>query len=75
MPFKDKHPAIKVMIDQSSTALFGRPTSGALALGICVSCGEEASFFHSVIAKAEYAISGLCERCQDEIFNDVEQEQ
>ena len=75
MPFKDKHPAIKVMIDQSSTALYGRPTSGALALGICVSCGEEASFFHSVIAKAEYAISGLCERCQDEIFNDVEQEQ
>ena len=69
MPFKDKHPAIKVMIDQSSTALFGRPTSGALALGICVSCGEEASFFHSVISKAEYAISGLCERCQDEIFN------
>ena len=75
MPFKDKHPAIKVMIDQSSTALYGRPTSGALALGICVSCGEEASFVHSVIAKAEYAISGLCERCQDEIFNDVEQEQ
>ena len=74
MPFKDKHPAIKVMVDQSSTALFGRPTSGALALGICVSCGEEASSFHSVISKAEYQISGLCERCQDEIFN-VTQEQ
>ena len=74
MPFKDKHPAIKVMIDQSSTALYGRPTSGALALGICVSCGEEASFFHSVIAKAEYQISGLCERCQDEIFNTTQEQ-
>ena len=75
MPFQDKHPALQFMIDQSSTALYGRPTSGALALGICVSCTEDASVFHSEIAKREYKISGLCERCQAEIFNDVTQEQ
>ena len=75
MSFQDKHPALQFMIDQSSTAPYGRPTSGALALGICVSCAEDASSFHSEIAKREYQISGLCERCQDEIFNDVTQEQ
>ena len=75
MPFQDKHPAIQFMIDQSSTALYGRPTSGALALNICVSCAEEASTFNSEVSKREYQISGLCQRCQDEIFNDVEQEQ
>ena len=75
MPFQDKHPALQFMIDQSSTALYGRPTSGALALNICVSCTEDASVFHSEIGKREYQISGLCERCQAEIFNDVEQEQ
>ena len=75
MPFEDKHPAIKFLIDQNATAIYGRPTSGALALGICVSCAEDASSFHSEIAKREYKISGLCERCQDEIFNDVTQEQ
>jgi len=75
MPFQDKHPAIKFMIDQSSTALYGRPTSGALALNICVSCTEDASSFNSEVAKREYQISGLCQSCQDEIFNDVSQEQ
>ena len=75
MPFQDKHPAIRFLIDQNATAIYGRPTSGALALNICVSCAEDASVFHSEIGKREYQISGLCERCQAEIFNDVNQEQ
>ena len=75
MPFQDKHPAIKFLIDQNATAIYGRPTSGALALNICVSCTEDASSFTSEVSKREYHISGLCQSCQDEIFNDVTQEQ
>jgi hypothetical protein len=33
-----------------------------------IGCGGDALKFRDALSKAEYAISGLCQRCQDEIF-------
>jgi len=35
----------------------------------CVSCGEEIKGFRDKLSVKEYRISGLCQKCQDEIFN------
>lgn len=36
--------------------------------GLCVSCGKEASEFSDRVSEREYAISGLCQACQDGAF-------
>lgn len=36
--------------------------------GLCVSCGQDASRFSDRVSKQEYAISGLCQGCQDGAF-------
>lgn len=38
--------------------------------GICVSCGEPATEFRVEWNRREWAISGLCQVCQDSIFGE-----
>ena len=35
-----------------------------------IGCGEPVSEFRDAISAKEYTISGLCQACQDKIFND-----
>jgi hypothetical protein len=35
-----------------------------------IGCGGEATVFEDLISEKEYQISGLCQKCQDEVFND-----
>ena len=35
-------------------------------------CKKEANEFTDALSVTEYAISGLCQRCQDEIFDEPE---
>jgi formylmethanofuran dehydrogenase subunit E len=37
---------------------------------ICVDCGEKVTGFKDEISQQEYLISGLCQKCQDSIFED-----
>jgi len=73
MPYSTKHPAIQNLLDMQTCTLYGRPLSGALALGLCVKCGLQAETFRSIKAADEYQISGYCDTCQDEIFNNEEE--
>jgi len=41
--------------------------------GKCVFCGGSADEFKDKLSLNEYAISGLCQRCQDDIFDGEEQ--
>ena len=34
----------------------------------CVSCGDSAKSFRDDVSKREFAISGFCQKCQDETF-------
>ena len=41
----------------------------AKATGSCIICGRSAKKFRDAAAKLEYAISALCQNCQDEYLN------
>ena len=41
----------------------------AIADGICNLCGEAVLSFEDAISEREYAISGTCQNCQNEVFN------
>lgn len=43
--------------------------TGAKATGSCIICGGPAKKFRDAAAKLEYAISALCQLCQDEYLN------
>ena len=40
----------------------------AITADKCVSCGGDATQFKDELSAKEYRISGLCQRCQDEVF-------
>lgn len=42
--------------------------------GICNLCGEPILSFKDAESKAEYAISAMCQNCQDEFFTEDEDE-
>lgn len=57
-----KAPAIEKFLSKA----FDR--TNAIKSDVCVFCGKPATEFRDELSKREYAISGLCQRCQDEIF-------
>ena len=48
--------------------LFGRTRTDAFDARICVMCGESATEFDDPLSEREYAISGMCQVCQDQLF-------
>lgn len=59
----DKSPALEEFLE----AIFGR--SSAIKNDYCVSCGKVANEFTDALSEKEFTISGLCQECQDKIFN------
>lgn len=59
-----KSPAMTDMLEK----LFGRSTS--IERSVCVFCSEPVteSSFRDERSRKEYTISGLCQKCQDEVF-------
>ena len=55
-------------LDSVSKDMFGRCRTEAIESGICIDCGEPATEFVDQLSRKEYAISGLCQECQDKIF-------
>jgi endogenous inhibitor of DNA gyrase (YacG/DUF329 family) len=38
--------------------------------GNCPTCGEEVGLFKDNLSEREFAISGMCQRCQDKVFTE-----
>jgi hypothetical protein len=57
-----KNPEIENILE----TLFGR--TSAITTDVCVSCDEPATEFEDERSRKEYSISGLCQKCQNEIF-------
>jgi len=36
--------------------------------GKCATCGEPVGEFKDALSKKEYSISGMCQECQDSVF-------
>lgn len=65
----EKSPQIESFLEDN----FGRTT--AIRGGKCVFCTDPNMNFRDEISRKEYAISGLCQRCQDEVFKDTDEEE
>lgn len=57
-----KAPELEIFLQRN----FNRTTS--IQSNTCVSCNGDASTFKDQLSKKEYTISGLCQKCQDDIF-------
>jgi len=67
--------SLQTFKDEMSKKVFGRTQGEALEKGICISCGSlAAEKCHSEEGRREYLISGLCEECFDELFEEEEED-
>lgn len=51
--------------------MFGRTT--AIKADVCVLCKKPATKFRDALSRKEYAISGMCQDCQDKVFGTGEE--
>jgi len=58
--------------DGFSFRLYGRKRTDAIGTNICVKCGQPKGRFRDEVSEKEYTISGLCQVCQDSIFEEEE---
>lgn len=65
-----KSPSMEAVIEQVSQMLYGRPWRESIENGVCVSCGKSATEFKDERSKTEFTLSGFCQLCQDEVFDD-----
>ena len=70
MPFKDKNETLKGFLDQSAENMFGNKVSTSLEEEKCVICSKPADKFRDEVSKKEYTISGMCQKCQDDLFGE-----
>jgi hypothetical protein len=40
-----------------------------VATGVCTTCRGDATQFNDELSQKEHGISGMCQSCQDEVFN------
>lgn len=66
-----KSPAIENLLEKMT----GRTTAikGNRCIPAPIGCGGSADTFTDNLSRREYTISGMCQKCQDSIFNDSEE--
>ena len=65
-----KSSAVQDTLDNLSLRFFGRTRGGAIEEGVCVLCGGPTGVWRDEVSRKEYAISGLCQECQDGVFEE-----
>ena len=50
-------------------SIFGNDISERISNNRCPLCNKEITGFRDKLSEKEYKISGLCQECQDKIFN------
>lgn len=64
----EKSPEMESALDDITKRVFGRSRTGSITTNVCVTCGKPAESFKDELSKKEYAISGMCQDCQDSVF-------
>jgi hypothetical protein len=57
-------------IDKMLTAMTGISRTDAGERNICVLCRKPAVEFRDALSQKEYRISGMCQTCQDGVFDE-----
>lgn len=55
-------------IEDTLIEIVGISRQEAAEKGICTFCKQPISDFHDAVSRREYLISGLCQKCQDEVW-------
>lgn len=71
---KEKSPGMLREIDKVAKEL-GGPGLSALKESKCVLCNGSAEKFDDELSKKEYALSGMCQACQDIAFAEPDEDQ
>lgn len=66
----DKAPAIEELLQ----AVTGKERRHTITSGECMTCNTPDMQFRTPVDRQEYAISGMCQTCQDKAFRDLEGE-
>ena len=65
-------------IESALSSIFGVDRVETIAGGDCISCDEardlKATSFRDDVSRKEYAISGMCQSCQDDVFGHEDEE-
>jgi methyltransferase-like protein len=64
----ERSPELQDCLDKMTEGMFGRKQSSA----VCVTCGSDAvktEDFKDALSEKEFSISGMCQRCQDAIWD------
>lgn len=59
-----KSPDLNALIN----TLFNVNRETAIRCNTCTFCGSDATTFRDKLSEREFAISGLCQACQDKVF-------
>jgi len=66
-----KSPQMHEFLENLSIKMFkGVSRAVSIAENVCVCCKGDASTFTDELSIKEFSISGMCQKCQDEIFED-----
>lgn len=68
----DKDPVIEKFINSFTRGAFGRERTQSIKDDVCTVCGEPAIEFEDGLSEREYAISGMCQKCQNKVFDGEE---
>jgi hypothetical protein len=62
----EKHPSIDAFLEK---LVGGNNRVASITTRKCVACSGPASEFKDLLSIREYSISGLCQACQDKVFD------
>ena len=68
-----KHVGIENFINSINPS--GHKRVESIVEDICAWCGQKVKEFKDELSKEEFAISGLCQDCQDDVFDKFEEKQ
>lgn len=68
----DKDKDFTKSLDVLSESLTGVKRTDAIKSDTCVFCKQPANKFRDELSRKEFTISGMCQKCQDEVFGEEE---
>lgn len=66
-----KTPEMQKAVTELAEMLFGKPPQDGVVR--CVCCHEPVGQFRDSLSRIEYGISGMCQNCQDSVFDAPEE--
>jgi uncharacterized CHY-type Zn-finger protein len=64
-----KSPEMEKFLNSFTKVAFNRMRTTSIQNKICVCCGENVGGFTDALSAKEYGISGMCQKCQDKVFD------